>query len=267
MKGVTERQVLRESGAAKDAVAVEEPLEIRVDGEPLAITMRTPGEDHRLALGFLFAEGVIKGAQDVGSVTHCGHPGDEGYGNVIDVIAAAGAKLSIERVETARRGTLTTAACGVCGRRSIDDLMARVVPVPAATVSREMVAHATEVLAQVQQNFASTGGVHAAAVLDFAGKVIASHEDVGRHNAVDKVVGALIQSSKIGQAAVLVVSGRSSFEIVQKAVMARIPVVASVSAASSLAIDLADKCGVALAAFARKGQFNLYTHPERLSVA
>ncbi len=226
--------------------------------------MRTPGEDQKLALGFLFAEGVIVGAGDVGSVAHCGHPGDEGYGNTIDVVPAAGAKLKLERVETARRGTLTTAACGVCGRQSIDDLLARAVPVPASTVARAVVARAPEALAPIQRNFAATGGVHAAAALASDGAVLAAHEDVGRHNAVDKVVGALLQSGKLGQAAVLVVSGRASFEIVQKAVMARIGVVVSVSAASSLAIDLAERCGVTLASFARQEHFNLYTHPERL---
>jgi FdhD protein len=284
-KGVTRRTVLRFSeGAAsspeEDPVAVEEPLEIRVSSDTVAITMRTPGQDRELAVGFLFSEGILRSVDDLGGVAYCGHPGEEGWGNVIEVTPAPGLVLEVERVSASRRGTLTTSACGVCGRRSVDDLMAACSPVPSGLVlAPEVVARATERLHGVQRNFARTGGVHAAAVLDAHGELLASAEDVGRHNAVDKVVGTLVlggavRSSRASASstapgperppAVLVVSGRASFEIVQKAAVARIPVVASVSAASSLAIDLAGRSGVTLATFVRDGRFNVYTHPARL---
>ncbi len=265
MKGVAKRGTKRADGvSAEDFVAVEEPLQIRIAGEAVSVTMRTPGDDARLAIGFLFSEGIVKSAADVGTVTHCGRPGEEGFGNVIEVIAASGADLPLERAEAARRGTLTTAACGVCGRRQIDDLLS-LVPVIGETAAVSTRLLRAEAFTSLQQNFAKTGGVHAAAALDFEGNLLAGFEDVGRHNAVDKVVGELVLSNRLGKAGLLLVSGRSSFEIVQKAAMARIPVVASVSAASSLAIDLAVKCGITLVAFVRGGRFNVYSHPQRLT--
>jgi len=248
-----------------DDVAVEEPLELRIAGEPIAITMRTPGDDVRLALGLLFAEGVIASIDDVGTIAHCGRPGDEGYGNVIDVAPGAGVSLDTERLAGARRGTLTVAACGVCGRRSIDDLLARCEALgPGPRVSGAIVASSVERLRETQVAFARTGGLHGAAALSAAGDVLASAEDVGRHNAVDKVVGALFEKKAIGGAAVLVVSGRTSFEIVQKAVVARIPIVAAVSAPSSLAVDLAKGTNLTLVGFVRDGALSVYAHPERI---
>jgi FdhD protein len=260
-----------------DAVAVEEPLEIRVAGEPVSVTMRTPGDDARLAVGFLYSEGIVRSHDDVGAVAHCGRPGEEGFGNVIDLTPAPGLALPLEKVATSRRGTLTTSACGVCGRRTVDDLMDLAGELrPYTAVTREVLAHAPQALQAAQANFARTGGVHAAAALDRNGLVLATFEDVGRHNAVDKVVGALVLDGRVSaarrealpderSAALLVVSGRASFEIVQKAAMAGIPVVASVSAASTLAIDLAERAGVALASFVRNGSFNLHTRPDRIS--
>jgi FdhD protein len=284
MKGVTERTVTkianRERGARADAVAVEEPLEIRVAGEAVAITMRTPGDDARLAVGFLFAEGILRSIDDLGSVVHCGRPGDEGYGNVIDVSAAPGVALDVDKVQASRRGTLTTSACGVCGRRSVDDLVALCGRLPPDGIFElSVLATATERLAVAQRNFSQTGGTHAAAALNAQGEVLAAFEDVGRHNAVDKVVGELVMKRWVARdrelrpsavpapehaPALLVVSGRASFEIVQKATVARIPVIASVSAASSLAIDLANQSGITLAGFVRGGGLNVYTHPERI---
>ena len=278
MPGVTERKIRSASATALlderiDAVAVEEPLEIRLAGEPLAITMRTPGEDRQLALGFLFSEGLIATRADIGSVAHCGRPGEEGYGNTIDLIPGPGAVIDPERMLRSRRGTLTTAACGVCGRRSIDDLMARMPYLEAGPVlGLDLLARSPKILAEAQPHFDRTGGIHAAAALLADGQVAAVAEDVGRHNAVDKVVGALLLGGQLGEGpgrspALLVVSGRSSFEIVQKAAMARIPCVASVSAPTSLAIDLADRIGITLAGFVRDGQLNVYTHRSRLVVA
>ena len=259
---------------AIDTVAIEEPLEIRVAGDAVAITMRTPGADAQLAAGFLFAEGIIRNVDDLGTLSHCGRVDEEGYGNVIDVIPAPGVHLDLERVQATRRGTLTTAACGVCGRRSVDDLLALVTPLPVVErIPLRLVASAPELLRAAQATFTRTGGTHAAALLASDGGTLAVHEDVGRHNAVDKVVGTLLLAARLGNPrspadalapAVLVVSGRSSFEMVQKAAMARVPVLASVGAASTLAIDLAARAGVTLAAFVRNGTFNLYTHPERL---
>jgi FdhD protein len=275
MKGVVQRPVgRRPAGASTDALAIEEPLEIRVAGETLAITMRTPGDDAALALGFLLAEGVVKTRDDVGAVAHCGRPDEEGYGNVIDVTPGPGAKLELERVERMRRGTLTTSACGVCGRRSIDDLLTLAGRVPSGpALDAKVLAEATALLAAHQPIFAQTGGVHAAAVLSAEGAVLASAEDVGRHNAVDKVLGALLKAGSVparrgaGEPAVLVVSGRASFEIIQKAAMAKLAAVACVSAASSLAVDLADQAGLTLAAFVRDGGWALYTHPARLTAS
>jgi len=262
------------ASAATDAVAIEEPLEIRIAGDAVAITMRTPGADAQLAAGFLYAEGIIRSMDDLGTLSHCGRVGEDGYGNVLDVIPAPGAHLDLERVQATRRGTLTTAACGVCGRRSVDDLLALVSPLSVVErIPRRLVATSPELLRAAQATFSRTGGTHAAAILAADGSTLAVHEDIGRHNAVDKVVGTLLLAGRLGNPrspvaslppAVLVVSGRSSFEMVQKAAMARIPVLASVGAATTLAIDLATRAGVTLAAFVRSGTFNLYSHPERL---
>ena len=260
--------------ARMDVVAVEEPLEIRVAGDTLAITMRTPGADHALAAGFLLSEGIIRSVDDLGTIHHCGRTDQEGYGNALDVLPAPGAQLIWERVTASRRGTLTSAACGVCGREQIDDLLARIEPLgDAPVIDAALVATGPDRLRAAQEAFERTGGTHAAMVLGGDGSVLAMHEDVGRHNAVDKVVGALVLAGAVGpcrepssgpRPALLVVSGRSSFEMVQKAAMARIPVLASVGAASSLAVDLAGRAGVALATFVRGGSFNLYTHAGRI---
>jgi len=271
-KGAVHRGVVRvgpggSSTRHEDAIAVEEPLEIRVDGETVAVTMRTPGQDAELALGFLFAEGIIAGAGDVGTVAHCGHPGDEGYGNVVDVRSAGGHRIDVDRVLEGRRWSTTTSACGVCGRRSIEGLLERCAPLPPGErVPVAEAARAVERLAASQPVFARTGGLHASVIHAAGGEVLSSAEDVGRHNAVDKAVGTLLRRGSLGverpagpAPAILAVSGRTSFEIVQKAAAARIPCVASVSAPSSLAIDLAEAVGITLLGFVRSGSFNLYT--------
>jgi FdhD protein len=275
MKGVARREVRKLVDgvlrpAAEDDIVAEEPLEIRAQGDTLAVTMRTPGADRELAIGFLFAEGVIGSRDDVGSVAHCGRPGEEGFGNVIDVTAAPGFNLDVDKLSATRRGTLTTAACGVCGRRSVDDVIDRCAPqkVVTAMIAATTVIGAIESLRGRQPNFARTGGVHAAALHDAAGAVLATYEDIGRHNAVDKTVGKLILDGSLpGRApALLVVSGRASFEVVQKASAAGVAVIASVSAASSLAVDLARASGITLCGFARGGSMTVYSHPERLEL-
>jgi FdhD protein len=277
--GIASREARRigttADAASPDAVVVEEPLEIRLGSETVAITMRTPVEDDQLALGFLFGEGIVADANQVEQVAYCGRPADEGYGNSIRVVLRPDSKVVAERLLASRRWTVTTSACGVCGRQSIDDLLARCPVLPKGPpVRSEVVVRCIDRLRDLQTNFAKTGGIHAAAVFDTHGEVIVCCEDIGRHNAVDKVVGHLLQRglvgreardrSKPGEPAVLAVSGRSSFEIVQKAAVARIPVIASVSAASSLAIDVAEACGVTLAAFVRNGSLNAYAHASRL---
>jgi FdhD protein len=274
VKGVARREVRRVaqgvlSAPAEDDIVAEEPLEIRAQGETLAVTMRTPGADRELAVGFLLSEGVLRSRDDVGRVAHCGRPDQEGFGNTIDVAPAGGSDFDIERLSATRRGTLTTSACGVCGRRSVDDVIARCSPlaVVPGMLAPATIAAAVEGLRSRQPNFARTGGVHAAALHDADGAVLAAFEDIGRHNAVDKVVGALVLSGRIpgAGATLLVVSGRASYEVVQKASAAGVPVVASVSAASSLAVDLARAAGITLLGFVRNGSMTVYAHAERLT--
>ena len=273
MKGVARREVRKLSGgdwtASDDDIVAEEPLEIRAAGETMAITMRTPGADRELAIGFLFAEGIIATRDDVGSVAHCGRPDQEGFGNTIDVRPGAGVSLDLDRLSATRRGTLTTAACGVCGRRTVDDVIGRCAPQKVATamIAHAMISQATAALRKLQPNFTRTGGIHAAALHDARGEVLAAFEDIGRHNALDKVVGKLVLEGRIpgSEAALLVVSGRASFEVVQKASAAGIPIVASVSAASSLAVDLARAAGITLCGFVRDGKMTVYAHAERIA--
>jgi FdhD protein len=272
---VTRRQVQRAqlstgtlAAREPDDVAVEEPLEIRVAGDTLAVVMRTPGEDHYLASGFLHSEGIIQGLSDLGRVAHCGRPNEPGYGNLIDIAPGPGTALAPELVVT-RRGTLANSACGVCGRERIDDLLARLTPLhDALRVSGPLIESSLERLRAQQTAFARTGGMHGAIALAADGGELAISEDVGRHNAVDKVIGKLLYADLLAPgkspAALLGVSGRASFEIVQKAASARIPIVVCVSAPTSLAIDLAAALGLTLIGFTRGSDCNIYTHPERV---
>lgn len=258
---------------SSDLVAVEEPLEIRIAGEPLGILMRTPGEDHRLALGFLFSERVLDSAMDVTAIFHCGRPGEEGYGNAIEVTPASGARLDWGRLDGARRGFAAGSACGICGRKAIADLLAGIDRLPGGPVlAASAVSEAVAAVRDHQPAFAATGGTHAAALWDRDGALVAAHEDVGRHNAVDKVVGALLLAREEARArgapppdpALLAVTSRAGLEVLQKAARARIPIVASVSAPTSAAIELARRAGVTLAAFVRGGRMNVYAGRERI---
>jgi FdhD protein len=261
---VTARAVRHVAGARVhppelDAIAVEEPLEIRLGGRPLAVTMRTPGLEKEMVLGFLFAEGLISGPADVALSPGRG-------GNVFRAKLLARSASGRRRAAKTRRGTLTTSACGVCGRLTIEDLLARIGTARrAAPVAIAAIRGAPDVLRQSQAAFEQTGGLHAAGALDRQGRLICAAEDIGRHNAVDKVVGLLLAAARLDEAAILAVSGRASFEILQKAAAARIPVVAAVGAPSSLAIDLAERAGICLAGFVRGAKFNVYAHAERLA--
>ncbi|MGH7337354.1 MAG: formate dehydrogenase accessory sulfurtransferase FdhD, partial [Myxococcota bacterium] len=251
---------------ARDVAAVEEPLEIRLAGTPFVVIMRTPGADRELAAGFLFGERIIAGADDLGVIRHCIDPDGGQAPNVVTVQLAEGVASGLEAVVAGRRAATTTSACGVCGRRTIDDLMRGVEPVRASwRLSAGIVHTLPAVLRSAQVAFAETGGLHAAGLFDREGRLLASAEDVGRHNAVDKVIGAQVLMERLPlDERVLVVSGRAGYEIVQKALVARIPVVASVSAPSSLAIDLARDGGLTLLGFVRDGSFNIYTGAERI---
>ncbi|MBS4101922.1 formate dehydrogenase accessory sulfurtransferase FdhD [Tsukamurella paurometabola] len=252
-----------------DTLAAEEPLEIRVAGVPLAVTMRTPGHDVELAAGFLVSEGVIAAAEEFRSAIHCGGPGTGGeineY-NVLDVALASGVHPPSPEVT---RAFYTTSSCGMCGKASIDAVRTvsrfdvREDPV---TVAPEQVVALPERLRAEQAVFEKTGGLHAAGLFDGAtGELLVLREDVGRHNAVDKVIGwALLQGRLPLRGTVLQVSGRASFELVQKAVMAGIPVLSAVSAPSSLAVELAAEAGLTLLGFVRGDHLNAYTATHRV---
>ncbi len=234
-----------------DQVAIEDPLEIRVDGEALAVTMRTPGQDEELALGFLYGEGLIDGIREAGLT-------EDLAANIVEVAGP------LTRDPGARR-FYTTSSCGVCGKGALEEVAVHSAPLPdGPVVERALVA---ELPARLEQpTFERTGGLHATGLFDVDGELLFSREDVGRHNAMDKVVGrALLDGMLPLGERVLCVSGRLSFELVQKAAVAGAPILVGVGAPSSLAIELADDRGLTLCGFARRGSVNVYTHPRRVS--
>jgi FdhD protein len=253
----------------EDVAATEEPLEVRLHGKPFAVIMRTPGQDRELAAGFLLSEGILPSSAALGAVEHCRHPHHPDVHNIVDVYLMGDAARGLDRHLDERRNVLTNSSCGLCGRVTIDSLRVRAAPLgPGRTLGRTVAAALPDALRGRQTVFHETGGLHGAALFDFDGACDGSAEDVGRHNAVDKVIGAMLLADRIPLAnRVLVVSGRASFEIVQKAWMAGVPIVCAISAPSSLAIELADEAGIALLGFVRNGGFNLYTHPERIGEA
>jgi FdhD protein len=254
-------------GPADDEAAVEEPLEIRLHGRPFAVIMRTPGEDRALAAGFLLAEGIVKSSADVGAVEHCRHPDQPHAHNVVDVYLIGSAADSVERVLEERRNVVANSSCGVCGRLTIESLQVRVAPLrDRTTFEKEIIADLPARLRSRQRVFEGTGGLHAAALFTRHGGCERSAEDVGRHNAVDKIIGASLLDEQLPLAGrALAVSGRTSFEIIQKAWLGGIELICAVSAPSTLAIDLAREAGITLLGFARDGGFNVYTHPERIA--
>ena len=239
-----------ERDGTADAVAVEEPLEIRVDGGPLAVTMRTPGHDEELALGFLFGEGLI-------DRPHAAGPAADLAANVVEV---AGPLLR----EPSRRSFYATSPCGICGKGALEDVAVRSAAAPPGPlVSRRLLAALPDRLRQPA--FELTGGVHATGLFDSAGELLCVREDVGRHNAMDKVIGwALREEALPLEGRILCVSGRLGFELVQKAAVARCPILVGVGAPTSLAIELARELGMTLAGFARAGRLNVYAGAERV---
>jgi FdhD protein len=251
---------------ASDSVAVEEPMEVRVNGASFAVIMRTPGADRDLAAGFLLAEDVIRSADEIGTIEYCDDVTDEGRDNTLNVTVTGGAVERLSARLGERRQVMMTASCGLCGRRTIESLQARVTAVRGEwTVSGDVVASLPDRLRPSQAVFAATGGLHAAGLFDRAGALQQSAEDVGRHNAVDKIVGrTLLEGRHPLDESILLVSGRTSFELVQKALLAGIPLIAAVSAPSSLAIDLAIQSSMTLCGFLRPPRFNIYSHPHRI---
>ena len=276
---------------AADVLAVEEPLEIRIgfaDGshKAVSITMRTPGEDGELAVGFLFTEGILKSSDQVKQVRHCGEgrnlsvsegalspqnilvpPGTLPTGrvsaNTIRVDLADGVDLDLKKLE---RHFYTTSSCGVCGKSSIEALQAGATGIESElTVNSEVIHRLPETLRSAQSTFDKTGGLHASALFDSDGSLDIVREDVGRHNALDKVIGAKFLTDQTPLSdKILLVSGRASFELVQKALMARIPILAAVGAPSSLAVELSTEFGMTLIGFVRDCRFNIYCGEERV---
>jgi FdhD protein len=249
-----------------DRLATEEPMEIRVE-EPsreqrsIAVTMRTPGHDFELAVGFLFTEGLITSIDDVRGVRYCTVPADQQQFNVVSVT------LTRELPSVgAERNFYATSSCGVCGKASLDMIETHASKVAdGPTVATDVVLGLPDTLRAAQKVFETTGGLHGAALFSESGELLALREDVGRHNAVDKIIGERFLASDVPLSArVLLVSGRASFEIVQKAAMAGIPVICAVSAPSSLAVDAARRFGITLIGFLRGNRFNIYTGPERI---
>jgi FdhD protein len=270
MGRVTRRHaVLRvEPGEAirrRDTLAVEEPLEIRLNGEPYLVTMRTPGNDIDLVRGLLYSERIISDRSDIVLARYCAGSGPDGVNtyNVLDVTLAP----HISPAAATRRNVMTTSACGICGTTSIDQVL-RESPYPmdsSVQVTAELVLSAPARLREHQRAFDQTGGLHAAGLLGLDSEMVCVREDVGRHNAVDKVIGWAIEQQLLPlRHMVLAVSGRASFELTQKAVLAGIPVLAAVSAPSSLAAELAEVAGLTLIGFVRGETMNVYTHPDRM---
>ncbi|MFC0547668.1 formate dehydrogenase accessory sulfurtransferase FdhD [Kutzneria chonburiensis] len=250
-----------------DALAAEEPLELRIDGKAVAVTMRTPGNDVELAHGFLLTEAVIGDREDISAARYCAGTGPDGRNtyNVLEVSLSPGVAPPDVGVE---RNFYTTSSCGVCGKAALDAVKLRTRYSPAdddCAVSTDVLTTLPDKLRAAQKVFDSTGGLHGAGLFTTDGELLVAREDVGRHNAVDKVIGWAVQSGLIPlRGLVLMVSGRASFELVQKAAMAGIPVLAAVSAPSSLAAELAEEQGMTLIGFLRGDSMNVYTGADRV---
>ncbi|MEX0777110.1 MAG: formate dehydrogenase accessory sulfurtransferase FdhD [Phycisphaeraceae bacterium] len=241
-----------------DSVAVEEPLEIRLGDISLAVTMRTPGHDEELAAGFCLTEGIVSRAEEITGISPCPAAG---FGNVAVVtLTEEGAARRSNQVQRSQRELYLSSSCGLCGKQSIDRIVQQVPPIRGRfTLARDTLAAMPQTLRQAQTTFDATGGLHGAGLFTPQGKLLVVREDIGRHNAVDKVIGwALLRDMIPLDQAVLLVSGRASFEIMQKAAMAGLAVVAAVSAPSSLAVDFAARTGMTLIGFLREGRMNVY---------
>ena len=249
-----------------DLAAAEEPLDVRLHGTSFAVIMRTPGRDRELAAGFLQSERVIRSPDELGAVEHCRHPDQSRVHHVVDVFLRDSAASRVPGLMDQRRALVANSACGICGRSTIDELAAELTPIgDRPQVALDLVRTLPDRLRATQTTFDETGGLHGAALFTVDGELIVSAEDVGRHNAVDKVFGWMLINEAQARPAVLVVSGRVAFEIVQKAWIGGVPVIVAVSAPTSLAIELADTAGIALLGFVRGASLNIYTHTARIT--
>lgn len=258
---------------ARDSLAAEEPLEVRVGGRQVAVTMRTPGDDFDLVAGFLLSEGAINGREQLARMRYCtdNRHGDDGHEhdpyNIVEVDLSADAP---EPSWSLHRTTFTSSSCGICGKSSIESVRANAcwsVADDPVRIAPEILYSLPDRLRERQKLFDSTGGLHGAGLFEADGTILVAREDVGRHNAVDKVVGWALREGRLPlRGTLLAVSGRASFELVQKAAAAGIPVLAAVSAPSSLAVDLAETAGVTLAGFVRGQRANVYTRPDRIAL-
>jgi FdhD protein len=259
-KGQTTRRIRRLDGAGAsdvdDLLAVEEPLEIRLGDEPVAVVMRTPGDDMALALGFLFSEGILRRPEQVLSVAYCQDVSDDARGNVVRVLAEG---ADVQATEKARRSVYASSSCGLCGKTTLDAIRLMAPALTPIALSRAVAAGLPAQLRAAQHLFDATGALHAAGLFRADGTLRLVREDVGRHNACDKVLGAMVMREDWPLSGhVMALSGRSSFEMVQKAAMAGIPAIVAVSAPSSLAVDYAREAGMTLVGFVRGGSMNVY---------
>lgn len=268
--------IIRVSGddwqAEDDRLAVEEPLEMRLafweDGarveKPIAVTMRTPGDDFDLAVGFLFGEGILRRRQDFVEVAYCLDQNEQQNYNIVSVSLMPDVPFDMSRLD---RHFYTTSSCGVCGKAALEalEITGCDVILPGFTVDAEVIKSLPETLREAQAVFEQTGGLHAAGLFDRDGNLLSLREDVGRHNALDKVIGEQVTAGNVSlEDRIILLSGRASFELLQKSLVARIPVVCAVGAPSSLAVELAHTFGITLIGFTRPDGFNIYTHPARI---
>jgi FdhD protein len=253
-----------DASEVEDHLAVEEPLEIRMGGHPFSVTMRTPGHDEDLVAGLLHAEGIIHDADGLDVIgRYRAGDGEADQGNVVNVLLKGDVSVARERL---RRSLVASSSCGVCGKVTVDSIRTACPPIDCdAVVPAALFSRISAAMSAAQPTFARTGGLHAAGLFDLSGRLLVLREDIGRHNAVDKVVGHMLRSRRVPlDRHILMVSGRASFEIMQKAWMARIPMVAAVSAPSSMAVQMAVSAGMTLVGFLRSGGFNVYAGAQRI---
>lgn len=246
-----------------DNLAVEEPLEIRLDGQAIVTLMRTPGDDRDLIAGFLLTEGIIQQRKDIAGIAPCPHPNAERPGNIITVTLAPGLAVDFEKL---RRHLVASSSCGVCSKASIAAIRRTFPAITSPTrIPASMLHSLPAKLRAAQETFDQTGGLHASAWFDSSGNLLALREDVGRHNALDKLIGHRLLENTTETDGILLVSGRVAFEIVQKALAARFPIIAAISAPTSLAVEFAEENNQTLVGFLRDGRMNIYTHPQRIT--
>lgn len=249
----------------EDWVAREEPLEIRVKGESVVVTMRTPGHDEELAIGFLLSEGVINNSSDVLEIAYCQQGEASLHRNILNVFLSPEVEINLDRL---KRNVYASSSCGLCGKASIESLQNIFEPLNKieTVISVDTILTLPQKLRAKQSTFDKTGGLHAAGLFDRNGELLVLREDIGRHNAVDKILGHLFLKNRMPlEDCVLMVSGRASFEIIQKSLAGRVGIICAVSAPSSLAVDMSKESGQTLIGFLRERKFNVYSHKERIS--